>query len=109
MSLLAEGSSMQAIGRVIVGASRGAALGEISEFVDVDAMFAVSSESLDGAGDVGGSIDVLLAEGNDSSDLGVLGVEDADCVSAGVGDLSAVQQDWSGGGCQEGQSFSEHY
>ena len=47
------------------------ALGEISEFVDVNAMFSIRSESSGKAGYFGGKRDVLLTEGHDTSNVGV--------------------------------------
>lgn len=77
--------------RVVVSSSSDAAFSEISEFMDVYAVLTVRSESLDRAGYFGGRVDVLLTEGSHSSSVGVVGVEDANGVSFGVGGLDLVE------------------
>lgn len=61
-----------------------ATLGEISELVNVDAVFSIRIESSGKAGNFGGKRDVLLAEGDDASNVGVAWIQDADGVAAGV-------------------------
>lgn len=46
-----------------------ASLGEISELVDVNAVFAVRIETFDNACDPGGKCDVLLTEGHDAHNV----------------------------------------
>ena len=77
--------------RVVVCSGCDAAIGQISELVDVDAVFAVGAEAFEGAGDLGGGGYAVLAERGDASDLRVVGVEDADGVAFGVGGLLLVE------------------
>lgn len=75
---------MHCVVRVEMWSCGCAALGEISELVDVNAVFSVRIEASGKACDLGGKCDVLLTEGHDASNVGVAWIEDADCVAAGV-------------------------
>lgn len=75
---------MHGVVRVEMRACSCTAFGEISEFVDVNAMFSIRIESSGKAGDFSGKRDVLLAEGHDASNVRVAWIQDADGVTAGV-------------------------
>lgn len=84
MPLIRKRPTMLLVVRVVMRTSGGASLGEVSEFVNVDSVFLVGVEAFDGAGDLGGGVDGVLAERGESSDVGVVGVEDADGMPLGV-------------------------
>jgi len=79
--------------------------------MNVDSMFTVRIKALEWAGDFDRSCCILLAEGNDSTNIGVVGVQDADGISCGFGCFRFVHKVWYGRGCTgKGQSeFSEHF
>lgn len=86
---------MVVLSGVIVGSGSGTTLGEISEFMDVHAVLAVGVKSFNGAGYFSGREYVFLAERDDSSGVGIVGVENANSVpsvadfrrAAGVGEM----------------------
>ncbi len=90
MSLFREGSSVALTVRVEMRASCGTPLGKVSEFMDVDSVFLVGVEAPDRACDLGRGGDGVLTEGSDSSDIGVVGVEDANGVPVSVGGLILI-------------------
>ena len=110
VSLFLERSSVGFAKRIVVGSSCGAAVSQISEFVDVDSVFTVGIEPFDWACDFDGSCGVVLAEGNDSPDFGVVGVQNADGISGWFGSFGLIHKvrDW-GCGADKGQTeFSQH-
>lgn len=112
MSLIRERSSVVFIEGVVVRSSCCAALSKIAELVNVDAVFAVGTETFDGTGYLGGRVDVVLTERSYSSDSGVVvGVKNTDGVSFGVWSLVLVERkERSERGCAgQGDYFSEHY
>ena len=97
---------------VVVRSGCCASLREVSELMDVDSVFAVGAKTFDRAGDLSGGVDVILAEGGHTSDSRVVvGVEDTDGVSLGVGSLILVEgEERCKGSCEgKGDCFSEHY
>lgn len=75
---------MHGVLRIEMWSCSGAALGKISEFVDVNPMFSIRIEPSGKAGNFGGDRDVLLTEGHDTSNVGVAWIQDADGMTAGV-------------------------
>lgn len=71
----------------------GASFSQVSELMDVEAVFSLGVEALDHAGDLSGGIKSLLAEGDGSTYFGLLGVEDADGVAAGIRLGGAVEHE----------------
>ena len=68
MSFLREWTSMFFLEGVVVWSGCGASLCEVAKLMDMDAVFAVGAEAFDRAGDLGGRVDVVLAEGGHASD-----------------------------------------
>ena len=111
MSLIWKRSSMFQVMRIVVGASCGTSLGEISELMDMYSMFSIWIESLDWEGDLGGRVDAVLTEGGYSSNIRFVGVEYADGMSLGIGGDIIIEEECGGeGGSEsEGKDFSKHY
>jgi len=78
--------------RVVVRPSRGAPLREISKLMDMNPMFSVRLQSFDREGDVSGRIYTVLAERSDSSDVGLVGIEDTNCVPFCIWDCVSIEQ-----------------
>lgn len=75
---------MHGVLRIEMRACSRATLGEITELVDVNAMFSIRIESSGKAGDFSWKRYVLLTEGHDTSNVGVAWIQDADSVTTGV-------------------------
>lgn len=93
MSNLTEGASMVLISWVVVGSGSRASFCKISELMDMNTMFCVRVKAFDSAGNVSRSANVLLAKGYDSSNVGVMGIKNANCMPFCIRNvLSLIQE-----------------
>jgi hypothetical protein len=78
--------------------------------MNMNSVFAVRTKAFNWAGDFNGSCSVLLTEGNDTSDFGVVRVQDADSISGWLWSLGFIHEIGSrGSGADKSQTeFSQH-
>ena len=100
MSFLAEWTTVVFIMRIIVCACSGASLREISILMNMYSMLAIRVESFDRACYFDWGLYRILTEGDESSNIGLVGVEDADGVSFSINVLLSVEEE---GGEGEGE------
>lgn len=75
---------MLLIVRVVVGSCSCTAFSEVSKLVNVNSVLLVGIETFDRACDFRGRVDGILTEGGEASDVGIIGIEDADGMPFGV-------------------------